>query len=51
MNKIELVLKIGNDICEGCRPNADCGIELSECDRIINAITILDDYIGEKYEE
>jgi len=50
MTKIELVQRIGDDICEGCGPDPDCGIEISECDRIDNAITILDEFINEELE-
>jgi len=48
MNKIELVQKIGNEICEGCEPHADCGIEPSDCDRITNAVNLLDEFLEEK---
>ena len=44
MNKIELVQKIGDEVCEGCNPNADCGEDPNECFRIQNAIRILDKY-------
>ena len=48
MNKIELVQRIGDDICEGCGPNADCDVEPSECERICSAIAILDEYVLEE---
>ena len=44
--KIELVQKIGNEICEGCGPNRDCELEYSDCFRIANAIKHLDDYLA-----
>lgn len=51
MTKIELVQRIGNDICENCDDMTnDCGIALDECDRIDNAIAILDEYIEENHE-
>lgn len=42
MDKIEKVQAIGNEICEGCGPDRDCGEELEDCFRIKNALTILD---------
>ena len=41
--KIELVQKIGEEVCEGCE-YSDCGIEPPDCSRIINAIKLLDEY-------
>ena len=41
MDKIKLVQKIGNEICEWCGPDRDCGIELEDCSRIVNAINFL----------
>ena len=46
MDKIELVQKIGNEVCEECGPHADCGEDPKECFRIINAINHLDNYLG-----
>ena len=48
MKKIELVQKIGNEVCEGCGPDADCGEEPSECFRIINALEMFDKYLKEE---
>ena len=45
MEKIELAQAIGNEVCEGCGPNRDCGEEPPDCYRIINAIKSLDEYL------
>uniref|UniRef100_A0A6M3KWC2 Uncharacterized protein n=1 Tax=viral metagenome TaxID=1070528 RepID=A0A6M3KWC2_9ZZZZ len=45
MTKTELVQKIGEEVCEGCGPGCDCGIELEFCYRIENAVSILDEYL------
>ena len=46
MEKIALVQKIGNEVCEGCSPNADCGeIPIEDCSRIQNAIKLLCDHL------
>ena len=45
MDKLKLVQEIGNEICEGCGPDADCGEDPTECYRISNAIDALDEYI------
>ena len=47
MEKLELIQIIGNEICEGCGPHADCGEDPKECFRIINAIGYLDNYLEE----
>ncbi len=47
MTNIELVQKIGNEVCEDCGPTADCGEKPWECSRIINAIEFLGDYFEE----
>jgi len=44
MTKIELVQKIGYRVCEDCGSGSDCGIDPSECSRIIEAIELLDQY-------
>ena len=44
-DKIRLVQDIGNEICEGCGPDMDCGEELADCFRIADAIEMLDGYI------
>ena len=43
--KIELVQAIGNEVCEDCGPDADCGDEPEECGRIANALDLLNNYI------
>ena len=47
MDKIELALKIGNEVCEDCGPHRDCGEEIEECFRILNAMNLIDVYIFE----
>jgi hypothetical protein len=44
IGQLELVQKIGNEICEGCGPDVDCGIEPLDCERVLNAIGWLEDY-------
>lgn len=41
MDKVKLVQDIGNEVCEGCGPDADCGEDPEECPRIQGAIRIL----------
>jgi len=45
-SKVKLVQEIGNEICEGCGPNADCGEDPVECFRVQNAVVMLDKYIS-----
>ena len=45
MDKIELVQKIGNEVCEDCGPDSDCGITPSDCYCIENALALLDEYL------
>jgi len=47
MTKVELVQKIGNEVCEGCGPDRDCGEELDECWRIANAVDVLITFLKE----
>ena len=49
MDKVELVQKIGNEVCEGCNSDADCGIDPAECSRIENAVNLLDKYVVQLY--
>jgi len=49
-SEIELVQKIGNEVCDGCGPHRDCEIEPEECDRILNAIEILARYRTRKLQ-
>ena len=44
MTKIELVQKIGNEVCEGCGTYADCNIDPAYCSCIKYAIEALDKY-------
>jgi len=46
MNKIQLIQNIGNEICEGCGPDRDCGLELDDCDRISTALDRLDEFMA-----
>lgn len=43
MEDVEKVQKIGNEICEGCGPDRDCGLHIEECLRIDNALEILNE--------
>ena len=47
MDKIKLVQQIGNEVCEGCSPDADCEDTPKECFRIQNAVSLLDSFIKE----
>lgn len=51
MDKIKLIQNIGNEVCEGCGPEADCGINPADCSRIDDAIVLLDQYISKKENE
>jgi len=44
MDKLTLVMYIGSEVCEGCGPDRDCGVELAECDLIQNSLSVLDEY-------
>ena len=44
MDKLELIRYIGNEICEGCDPERDCGLEYDDCFRIQNAISAFDEF-------
>ena len=46
MDKLELVQKIGNEVCEDCG-FSDCGEEPAECARIVNALNLIDVYVFE----
>jgi len=50
MNDIEFLQKVGNEVCEGCGPNADCEYagNPEECFRIENALDILSEYLAEE---
>lgn len=45
--KLDLVQQIGNEICEGCGEDRDCELEYEDCDRVLNAIALLDEYLQE----
>ena len=51
MDKIEFLQQIGNEVCEGCGPDADCGITPSDCFRIENASVLLDNYLKQPNEK
>lgn len=48
MDQIDLVREIGDGVCEGCNKDRDCGLEYDECDRILNAVALLDQYNQEE---
>jgi len=46
---LELIRNIGNEVCEECGPDRDCGIDnYYDCDRIVNAMKILDEFLKER---
>jgi len=47
MDEIKVVQDIGDMVCEGCGPNADCGIDPKDCDRIHDAIRMLNVYLDQ----
>lgn len=47
MNETELLQKIGDVVCEGCGPNADCGVNPEECDRIEIVRMYLYEYLSD----
>ena len=48
MNIIELVIAIGNEVCEECdETDRDCGLEIYQCPKIQNACKYVEDYIEE----
>ena len=45
MSKLIKVLQdIGNQICEGCGPESDCGMHPTDCSRVTIAAGYLCDY-------
>lgn len=50
---LELVRKIGNEVCEGCEGESaeetECGLDPNECSRIDNAIDALRDFIDKGF--
>ena len=45
MDKVELVQRIGCEVCENCLLARDCGYEPEDCSRIDDAIIILDQFL------
>ena len=45
---VELVQKIGNEVCEGCSVDSDCGIEPHRCYRVLDSITYLKEFFKDK---
>ena len=45
MNTIELMQNIGNEICDGCGPDRDCGLDVDECSRILSAIALFEKWV------
>jgi hypothetical protein len=43
--KIKAVQAIGNEVCEGCVNNCDRVINPEGCEKILQAISFLDEYI------
>lgn len=46
MNKLELIQKVGDEVCEGCGPDADCGYDPLACSRLQSAMELVDEYIS-----
>lgn len=46
MEQLELIQKIGNEICEGCGPYSDCGEEPENCYRVANALAAMNEYLS-----
>lgn len=51
MTRIELIQTIGNEICESCGPDRDCGLDLGDCDRMQCALSILDSFLEQKKDD
>lgn len=51
MTKIELLRVLGDEVCEGCNDDRDCGVEYSECPRLWRAGEELDEYVQQMLEE
>jgi hypothetical protein len=47
IGKLQLIQYIGNNVCEGCGPDSDCGMAPGECDRVEDTIDYLDRYLKE----
>lgn len=47
MDMIELVQEIGNEVCDGCGNDVDCGINPKDCPRVDRAAELLREFIGE----
>jgi len=48
MDKLDLVIAIGDSVCEGCSihpDECDCGLESTDCDRIDTALNLLDEFL------
>ncbi len=45
MTKIELLQAIGNEVCEGCGSDADCGELVTTCVRIQRAWSTLNEWL------
>lgn len=50
MDKLELIRLIGNEVCEGCGPDSDCGFDEHDCERLNTAIMYLDEYVEKQLE-
>ena len=50
IEKLKLLQRIGESVCEGCGFSNDCGIEPLKCQRINSAIAALDKYVNAEIE-
>jgi len=50
MNEIELIQGIGTEVCEKCGEDSVCDIDPSACDRMANALILLDKFLRERSE-
>ena len=46
MEELELVQRIGNEVCEVCGTDSDCDEKPEECFRIMSALELLKGYKG-----
>ncbi len=42
---LDMVIKIGNEVCEECGLDRDCGLKFNECSRITNASALINNYL------
>ncbi len=51
MTKLELLQAIGNEVCEECGPDADCGEDTEDCGRIAIAMHTLNQFLHQSTQE